>query len=105
MKLSFKTAKALKSRSEILPRTPEWKRKPWPMRYPVKKPVTLLYRDALDCLQSILANPLAATSTHFTPYKLYRSAAKLVHVYTQWLSGDAAWEAQVCQPFHTPTVF
>lgn len=92
MRLSFRTAKALRSRSEILPRVPEWKRKPWPTKYPVKRPITLIYRDALDYFQSLLANPWAATSTHFTPFKLYRSAEKLVGAYPEWL-------CPFCNPF------
>ena len=75
---------------------PEWIRRSWQTKYPTKQPVTLLYRDPLECIQSLLENPLAANSIQMKPFKLFRTAEKLTRIYTEWLSGDAAWDAQVC---------
>jgi hypothetical protein len=42
-----------------------------------------------------MQNPLVKDHISFTPFRLYDSAAKLMRYYTEWLSGDQAWESQV----------
>jgi len=113
MKLSFQTAIDLHSRAEILPTyKPKADVNPhlqWPLRHeglrwlsslidtdiPTKKPTILYYRDPLLCLQHLMHNPLVQDHISFTPFKLYESAAKVMRIYTEWLSGDQAWEMQV----------
>jgi hypothetical protein len=57
---------------------------------------TVLYhRDPLLCLQHLMQNPLVQDQISFSPFKLYESAAKVMRVYTEWLSGDRAWDMQV----------
>ena len=94
--MSFKTAKALRHLAELLPSGPKWKFKAWPTSYPTKYPVTLYYRDPIDCLQSILSNPRFKDSLDFTPLRIFEASEKLVRRYTEWLTGDAAWQIQVC---------
>ncbi|KAF9455249.1 hypothetical protein BDZ94DRAFT_1180388, partial [Collybia nuda] len=94
LNLSFGTAKRLRGLSEMLPKAPEWKCKPWTTVYPTKKPIYLYYRDPLDCIQSILYNPLVKNFIQFTPFRLYESATKAMRIYTGWLSGDNAWSMQ-----------
>ncbi|KAJ7038598.1 hypothetical protein C8F04DRAFT_1209379 [Mycena alexandri] len=94
MNLSFKTGKDLRSRIENLPKGPAWKTTPWKTPYPTKKPLTLYFRDPIECLQTLLSNPLVQGAIHFTPFKMWKTAERLVRVYNQWLSGDAAWKIQ-----------
>ncbi|KAJ7726477.1 hypothetical protein B0H16DRAFT_1332097 [Mycena metata] len=94
MNLSFKTAKELRSRIESLPKGPLWKSTTWKTPYPTKKPLTLYYRDPIECLQSLMSNPLLKGSIDFTPFKLWKTAERVVRVYNEWLSGDAAWKIQ-----------
>ncbi|KAJ7766827.1 hypothetical protein B0H16DRAFT_1453842 [Mycena metata] len=94
MHLSFRTAKDLRSRIEILPKGPEWKAKAWPTQYPTKHPLTVYYRDPLECLQYLLQNPLIKDHITFTPFRLWANADKLMRIYTEWLSGDVAWNMQ-----------
>ena len=56
----------------------------------------LFYRDPIECIESLLNSPLSANDIDFTPYKLYKSVEKSIRVYSEWLSGDAAWTMQVC---------
>lgn len=94
--LSFKNAKELRGRAELLPMGPQWHATPVPLQtYPTKMPVQLYHRDPIDCLQSLLHSPLVADHIDFTPFRLYKSAERIVRVYTEWLSGDAAWNFQV----------
>ncbi|KAF7975623.1 hypothetical protein HWV62_9217, partial [Athelia sp. TMB] len=92
--LSYKSAKELRNRAELLPPGPQWKCKPWKTSHPTKRPLSLFYRDSIECLRSLLRNPLFADSMHYTPFREFRSAAKLVRVYEEWMSGNNAWRIQ-----------
>ncbi|KAJ7205926.1 hypothetical protein B0H12DRAFT_1034874, partial [Mycena haematopus] len=94
MHLSFTSAKDLRSRIETLPAGPQWKAVPWKTHFATKKPLTLYYRDPLECLEALLANPLIQDFIHFTPFRLWKTAEKLTRVYTEWLSGNVAWNIQ-----------
>lgn len=63
--------------------------------YPTKHPVRLFYRDPIECIQSLLHSPLVKDYIHFTPLRIFETAEKLVRVYNNWLTGDAAWRIQV----------
>ena len=117
MGLSFQSAKDLRNRAEILPtfkpkpRVPHqgqtlnwvadsqqglrWIVKQISPESPTKKDVILYYRDPLVCIQYLMQSPLIQDHISFTPFKLYESAAKLMRIYTEWLSGDWAWDMQV----------
>ncbi|KAJ6553956.1 hypothetical protein DFH09DRAFT_1248558 [Mycena vulgaris] len=94
LSLSFSTSKDLRSRVEILPQGPQWQSKRWETVFPVKRPLTLFYRDPVQLLQSLLQNPLVQDYIHYTPFRLYTTAARTMRVYTEWLSGNVAWEMQ-----------
>ena len=94
--LSFGTAKRLRGLAEMLPKGPEWRCRPCDSPYPTKKSVHLFYRDPLECIQSILSNPLVNDHIKFTPFRIYESAVSAMRVYTEWLTGDVAWSMQVC---------
>ena len=42
-----------------------------------------------------MLSPLVKDHILFSPIKLYQSTAKLTRIYTEWLSGDKAWDVQV----------
>jgi hypothetical protein len=62
---------------------------------PTKNNIVLYYRDPLLCLQYLMLNPLVQDHISFSPFKLYETAAKTMRIYTEWLSGDQAWNIQV----------
>ncbi len=68
MKLSFGTAKDLRSRAEILPQGPLWKSEAWNTTFPTKFGLHLYYRDPIDCLQAIMHNPLVTNHIQFHPF-------------------------------------
>ncbi|KAH9013680.1 hypothetical protein EDB85DRAFT_2076567 [Lactarius pseudohatsudake] len=92
--LSFRNAKRLRGLTEMLPKGPEWRYKPCDSPYPMKKDVALFYRDPLECIQSILSNPLVNDYIRFTPFRMYESAVSAMRIYTEWLTGDVAWSMQ-----------
>ncbi|KAH9018300.1 hypothetical protein EDB84DRAFT_1589970 [Lactarius hengduanensis] len=73
--------------AEMLPKGPE-------CPYPTKKDVALFYRGPLECIQSILSNPLVNDYIRFTPFRVYESAVSAMRIYTEWLTGDVAWSMQ-----------
>ena len=80
----------------MLPEVPEWKSKRISlMGYPTSEPMHLFYRDALDCVEYLLGNPLFANHMDFCPVRLYKDAEKTIRVYREWMSGNVAWEMQV----------
>ena len=95
LNLSFGTAKRLRGLAEMLPKGPEWQCKVWNTVYPTKKKLTLFYRDPLECLQSILHSPLMKDYIKFKPLRIFESASRAMRIYTEWLTGNAAWTMQV----------
>lgn len=93
--LSFHTSKELRGRVEMLPKGPEWLCKPWMTNVPTKTPIQLFYRDPLECIQSLLHHPLLKDHMHFTPMRVFETAAKTMRVYSEWMTGDVAWQMQV----------
>ncbi|KAF9527842.1 hypothetical protein CPB83DRAFT_869722 [Crepidotus variabilis] len=92
--LSFRTAKDLRSRAEILPAGPRWVSKPVSPTTPTKKPTVLYHRNPLECIESLMRSPLLGDNVSFGPYQLFASAARVMRAYTEWLSGEAAWHMQ-----------
>ena len=93
--ISFRTAEELRGRAELLPRGPQWKCKPWPTSHPTKRPVNLYFRDGIECLSSLFGSPLVADHLQCSPFRVFKTAEKLVRVYGEWMSGNAAWDMQV----------
>lgn len=93
--ISFRSARQLRLRAEMLPSGPSWKSLPIRPTAPTKRAVTLYYRDPVDCIQALLSNPYFDRHISFVPRKVWSTAARMVRIYDEWLSGDHAWELQV----------
>ncbi|KAI5988816.1 hypothetical protein EDD15DRAFT_2172157 [Pisolithus albus] len=96
--LSFSTTKELRSRAEILPSGPRWNARVVPTTHPTKSPVTLYYRDSLDCVESLFNHPLFAQTMDYSPFRLFTTAERIVRVFTEWMSSDGAWDLQLKFP-------
>jgi hypothetical protein len=79
----------------MLPKGPAWGCKPLKTTIPTKLPVNLFYRDPIDCLQSLLHNPLVKDHIHFTPLRVFELSKKLMRKYSEWRTANVAWEMQV----------
>ncbi|KAF7319573.1 hypothetical protein HMN09_00296900 [Mycena chlorophos] len=90
--LSFKTAKELRSRIELLPTGPAWSSQTisYP-GFPTKKPIVLFYRNPLDCIQLLLRNPLFKDHIDLIPTQIYRGQERL---HKEWINSDGAWNLQ-----------
>ena len=54
-----------------------------------------IYCNPLKCLQSILHSPLIKDYIKFKPLRIFESASRAMHIYTEWLTGNTAWTMQV----------
>ena len=79
----------------MLPAGPTWRCKPWKTTHPTNEAIKLFYRDPLECIESLLNSPLVADDIEFTPYRIFKTAEKSIREYSEWMSGNAAWEMQV----------
>uniref|UniRef100_A0A8H7XQ13 DUF6830 domain-containing protein n=1 Tax=Psilocybe cubensis TaxID=181762 RepID=A0A8H7XQ13_PSICU len=95
LNLSYKSAKDLRNRAEILPSGPQWKSQTIIPEIPSKNQLTLFYRDGLECIKALLISPLLQDSMHFSPFKLFDKCNEMMRVYTEWFSGDIAHFMQV----------
>ena len=81
----------------MLPKVPNWKSKKITLPgYATREPMCLFFRDALDCVEYLFGNPLFAGHMDFSPTRLYRDAEQTIRIYSEWMTGDIAWNMQVC---------
>ncbi|KAG0694672.1 hypothetical protein DFH29DRAFT_815067 [Suillus ampliporus] len=64
----------------------------------MKSPIILYWCDPLECISTILNHPLFHDQLDFMPRKVYSTAQKLCRVYTEWMTGDNAWNMQSALP-------
>jgi hypothetical protein len=79
----------------MLPKGPEWKCIPWTTNVPTKTKIHLYYGDPLECIQSLLHRLLMKDYIHFRPLRVFKTAAKTMQMYTEWMTSDVAWSMQV----------
>ncbi|KAI6004944.1 hypothetical protein EDD15DRAFT_2359872 [Pisolithus albus] len=97
-RFSFKTAKALRKLIELLPSGPRWKCRSVKTESPTRCALQVFYRDAIECLQHLIHSPSNNGLIHFVPEKIYSAADRTQRIYTDWLTGDRAWELQDALP-------
>ncbi|KAJ7689106.1 hypothetical protein B0H17DRAFT_937647, partial [Mycena rosella] len=91
--ISFKSAKELRARIEILPSGPQWQSQIITYDgFPTKSSIVLYYRDPLQCLPFLLQNLLVKAHLELIPKKNFRNGK---HFFGEWITGDGAWEIQV----------
>ncbi|KAG1860979.1 hypothetical protein C8R48DRAFT_774239 [Suillus tomentosus] len=98
LRLSFRSAKELQGRAEMLPGGPRWKSQVICTSHSTKTPVILYWRDPLECIASIFNHPLFHNRLDLTPRKVYSTSQKLSQVYMEWMTGQHAWDMQSALP-------
>ncbi|KAG1906233.1 uncharacterized protein F5891DRAFT_1182460 [Suillus fuscotomentosus] len=96
--LSFRSAKELRGRAEMLPSGPRWFSQTILTAHPTKLPVVLYWRDPLECIASILNHPFFHDRIDFTSRRVYTTAQRLCRVYSEWMTGDDTWNMQSALP-------
>lgn len=96
MNLSFKSYHALESMMESLPSGPSWHSETIVVEgYKTKKPIVFIYRDAAEVVDYIFGNPIFAHVMEMDPRKVFTDAGWEERIYTQFMTGQYAWECQV----------
>ncbi|ETW78381.1 hypothetical protein HETIRDRAFT_325629 [Heterobasidion irregulare TC 32-1] len=95
----FRTMKDLRAKIELLPEAPRWTSEPISQPgYPTKQPMTLFRRNSVLCLEALFSNPLFSNSIDYVPRHVYQSAERLVRVFSEYMTGDRAWDVQSTLP-------
>ena len=63
--------------------------------YPSKQPLYFYWRDALDVIKYIFGNPVFALYMQYDPQKLWTDTSRTERVYSEYMTGDFAWQSQV----------
>lgn len=58
--------------------------------------MVLYYRDGLEVIKFIYSNPIFANCMDYVPYRLTDPQEGGQRVYGEFMSGDFAWDYQVC---------
>ncbi|KAG1890443.1 uncharacterized protein F5891DRAFT_1213766, partial [Suillus fuscotomentosus] len=96
--LSFHSAKELRGRAESLPSGLRWKSQVIQTLHPTKSPAVLYWRDPLECIATIFNHPLFCNCLDYTSRKEYSTTQRHSQIYTEWMTGDHAWEMQSALP-------
>ena len=93
--ISYRTAQMANQYIDKLPSGPKWKVKTIKPEngYETAEPVVLFKRDAVECVQYLLNNPLFADHISFIPVKHF--AINGDRVFREPISGFKAWRDQV----------
>ena len=84
----------MRGRVELLPTGPKWLSTTVTIPgYRTEDPITLYYRDSVECVKSILHCPLFAGQIKFIPTLHYTKAG--TRTYGDWITSDGAWWLQV----------
>jgi hypothetical protein len=88
-------AKDLQARIEGLPEVPQWYHQQIKVgSYKTKAPLWLYWRDGLDVVKHLFANPVFTPCMDFRPYQEYEDPDRQ-RAYGEFMSADHAWEIQV----------
>ncbi|KAG2068952.1 hypothetical protein BDR04DRAFT_1022845, partial [Suillus decipiens] len=93
--LSFLLAKELHSRAKMLPSGPHWLSQVITTVHLMKSPVILYWCNPLECIMSILNHPFFHDQIDFMPCRVYTTAQRLCHMYSEWMTAEDAWNMQV----------
>ncbi|KAG1721268.1 uncharacterized protein EDB91DRAFT_1026991, partial [Suillus paluster] len=82
------------TRIEALPEVPRWYHQQIKVgSYKTKAPLVLYWRDGLDVVKHLFANPVFAPCMDFQPYREFEGADSQ-RAYGEFMSADLAWEIQ-----------
>ena len=94
--LSFSSAREMRARIEHLPSPPRWKEVEVSIEGgTTKDPLTLYYRDGLQCFEFLFGNPLFLDHMEYVPRREFTTGEGSERLYNEMMTGDRAWGLQV----------
>ena len=86
----------MRARIENLPSPPRWKGVEVSIEGGVTKdPLTLFYRDGLECFKFLFGNPLFLDHMEYVPRREFTTGEKPERLYNEMMTGDRVWALQV----------
>ena len=86
----------MRARTAILPTTVPWKEVEVQVEGGMTvEPLTLYFRDAIECFKCLLGNPLFSGYMDFVPRREYADEEKTERLFNEIMTGDRAWTLQV----------
>ncbi|KAI6104585.1 hypothetical protein EDD16DRAFT_1492559, partial [Pisolithus croceorrhizus] len=79
---------------ETLPTVPCWNYRIITTSYPMKSPAILYFHDSLECMETLFNHPYYADHMMYTPFQVFTSAERVIREFSEWMSGDMAWQMQ-----------
>ncbi|KAH8979276.1 hypothetical protein EDB86DRAFT_2814758 [Lactarius hatsudake] len=96
---TFTSAHALRSLIESLPNPPRWYCDRMVIEgYETEHPIYFYWRDALSVIEYIFGNPVFASYMQYDPQRLWTDASRTERIYSEYMTGDFAWQSQVHLP-------
>lgn len=84
LKPSFSSADELYQRIDCLPGGPEWKEKSFVMpEAPEEGPITFYWRDPVECLAYLQANPVFRGNMNYVPVEQYADEERLNRIFSE----------------------
>lgn len=65
------------------------------MSHPTNKLAILYYRNSLNCIEALFNHPYFASYMDCIPFRTFTTVEQVVREYSEWMSGDVAWDIQV----------
>ena len=94
--LSFFSAREMRARIENLPSPPRWKETEVSIGGgSTRDPLTLYYRDGLECFRFLFGNPLFLDHMEYAPRREFTAGEKPERLYNEMMTGDRPWDLQV----------
>ncbi|KAH8987547.1 hypothetical protein EDB86DRAFT_3065710 [Lactarius hatsudake] len=93
-KPTFTSAHALRSLIESLPDPPRWYCEEMIIEGYESEKITFYWCDALDVIEYIFGNPIFAPYMQYDPQRVWTDISKAERVYSEYMTGDFAWQSQ-----------
>ena len=98
--LSFFSAREMRVRIENLPSPPRWKEVEVSIEGgTTRDPLTLYYRDGLECFKFLFGDPLFQDHMEYVPRCEFTAGEKPERLFNEIMTGDRAWALQVSSVF------
>jgi hypothetical protein len=96
MSPTFTSAHALRLLIESLPDPPCWYCQEMITEgYKSPHPVYFYWRDALEVIEYTFGSLIFVPHMQFDPQRLWSDQLKMEHIYSEYMTGDFAWQSQV----------
>jgi hypothetical protein len=90
----------LKHYIELMPAGPKWHATVLEMNgFTTSRPITLFWRDSLQCVKFLFGNPIFAGAMEYKPHRIFDADDRTNRYYAGVMSADWSWHVQVRTSF------